>query len=139
MKNIQLFENFGSGETPEFTADIKKDHVSFDLYGEPGDLRRGYVREGRIHWTAEVYYKSWGIELESCIIKDMWFTIELEDEEGEPFEKEIVIPANTLSAEQFSKDVYEFPLVLTAVEIEMRHSEDPQDWKIKLTLGHIES
>ena len=137
MKNIKIFENFDQN-VHTFVEDFKNKQMNIDLYDEPGDLRYGTVRAGKVTWTAEMIFNSWGIELEGCMIKEMWMTIEVEDENGDYIEKEIVVPAGVLNLEQFKTEIYKFPLVLTMVEIRMRHSSDPQDWKIELSIGNMQ-
>lgn len=137
MKNLKIFENFGQN-VHTFVEDFKNKQMNIDLYDTPGDLRQGQVKAGQVTWTAEVIFNSRGIELERCGIKEMWMTIEVEDENDEYIEKEIVVPAGVFNAEQFKTEIYKFPLVLSIVEIRMRHSNDPEDWKIELSIGNMQ-
>lgn len=137
---IQLFENFEQRDANIFLADIKKDKISFSLYQEPGSLKHSFVYKGEIQWQLSVFFKSWGIEIdETAIIKSMNFTVELEDENGDYYEKEIEVPEGILKPEQFKTTFMNFDnrqISLLTVDITMRHSEDPEDWEIELGVGN---
>jgi hypothetical protein len=134
--NIKLFENFG--EDPEFTQKISSDDVYLSLYSEPYSLRSGYVIGGSVSWKCEMSYKKWGIEMESIRLTKLSFEIEVEDEdnEDETHIKEIVVPSEALQdTSRIKYEVEGFPLTIASLEITMRNSEDPEDWKYEITLG----
>jgi hypothetical protein len=132
---IKLFEDFmHSGN--EFSADINKDKIMFDLINEPMNLKGADVKGGLIKWDLNILRRNWGYELGGAKIISMDLIIEMEDEEGEGYtESEINVPEDTMSSEQFSTEINNFPLALTWVTIDMRHSKDPIDWKVTLTIG----
>ena len=63
--------------------------------------------------------------------------MELEDEEKEEeYTKEISVPQEALQdPSRFKVEIEGFPLTITYMEIDMRHSEDPEDWKYEIKLG----
>lgn len=132
--SIKLFENFADNKH-EFKAEIGSNQVIVDIYNEPGSYRRGNVRSGKIVWEMDIFFRTYGIETGMAKINSMWMVIELEDENGDDYEKEIRIEPGLLKWEQFEQELLNFPLYLESVEISMRHSEDPQDWEFKLYIG----
>ena len=137
---IQLFEDFDQGNGDVFSADIKRDKINLYIYKEPESLKNGFIYEGQIEWQLSVFFKSWGIEIdETAIIKSMNFTVELEDENGNYYEKEIEIPEGILKPEQFQTtftNLNSRKISLLAVDIIMGHSENPEDWKFELEVGN---
>ena len=133
---IKLFENFG--ESPEFTQPIGgSSDLDLDLYKEPYPLRGGRVTSGSVSWKLNLDYRKWGIDLDSFQMTKLSFDIELEDEEKEEeYTKEILVPSETLQDPDRVKVTIEgFPLTISYIEIDMRHSEDPEDWKYEIKLG----
>jgi hypothetical protein len=143
---IKLFENFGEspelsenfGESPEFTQSIG-DRGSIDLstYKEPYSLRSGRVKTGSVSWKLNLDYRKWGIDMDSFQVTKLDLEIELEDEEKEEeYTKEISVPLEALQdPDRFKVEIEGFPLTITYIEIDMRHSEDPEDWKYEIKLG----
>lgn len=133
--NIKLFENFG--ESPEFTQKISNEDVHLSLYSEPYPLKGGYVVAGSVSWKCDMQYRKWGIEMGTIELTKLSFILELEDEEkDETYNKEVVVPAETLrDYQRFKSEVKGFPLQITSLDINMRHSEDPEDWKYEIILG----
>ena len=134
--NIKLFENFG--EDPEYTQKISSDDVYLSLYSEPYSLRSGSIIGGSVSWKCEMSYKKWGIEMESIRLTKLSFEIEVEDEdnEDETHIKEIVVPSEALQDPfRIKYKVEGFPLTITSLDITMRNSEDPEDWKHEISLG----
>ena len=135
--HIKLFENFQ--EFPEFTQKIAKNttDVNITFYKEPYTLGNLYFVEGSFSWKCKLETKTWGISLESIILTKLEFTVELEDEEKEEFYyKTITVPEEHLRDPlRYKVDVESFPLQITNIEVNMRHSEDPEDWKYELTVG----
>lgn len=135
---IKLFENFN--EAPEFTQKISTDDVYVSLYKEPGSLRSASVRSGEVKWTMDVSYRKWGIELGKAQLTYLEIVLEIEDpesEDGDTFEKTITVTKEQLldSFERTEQELEGFPLSLSDLEIDMRHSEDPEDWKYKIQIG----
>ena len=82
-------------------------------------------------------YRKWGIEMGTIELTKLSFILELEDEEkDETYNKEVVVPSETLrDYQRFKSEVKGFPLQITSLDINMRHSEDPEDWKYEIVLG----
>jgi hypothetical protein len=135
--HIKLFENFQ--EFPEFTQKIAKNtsDISITFYKEPYNLKSLYLIEGSFSWKCKLETKTWGISLESIMLTKLEFTVELENEETEEFYyKTTTVPEETLKDPlKYKVDVEGFPLRITNIEVNMRHSEDPEDWKYELTVG----
>lgn len=132
--NIKLFENFE--ESPDFFQRIGPS-LELNLYNEPYPLRNGRIAGGEITWKCDLDYRKWGIELGLFQLTKIVFEIELEDEEKEEeYIKEIVVPKEALQdINRYKTTVKGFPLTLTRVDIYMRHSEDPEDWKYEIEIG----
>ena len=134
--NIKLFENFG--EDPEYTQKISSDDIYLSLYSEPYSLKSGSIIGGSVSWKCEMRHRKWGIEMEAIRLTKLSFEIELEDEdnEDETHIKEIVVPSEALQdTSRIKYEVEGFPLTITSMDITMRNSEDPEDWKYEITLG----
>ena len=138
--HIKLFENFQ--EFPEFTQKIAKNSsdVNITFYKEPYTLKSLYFIEGSFSWKCKLETKTWGISLESIMLSKLEFTVELENEDTEEYSyKTITVPEETLKDPlKYKVEVEGFPLRITHIEVNMRHSEDPEDWKYELTVGGSE-
>ena len=76
--------------------------------------------------------------MESIRLTKLSFNVEVEDEdnEDETLIKEIVVPSEALQDPFRIKYTVEgFPLSITSLDITMRNSEDPEDWKYEISLG----
>ena len=135
--HIKLFENFG--ESPEFTQKITKNSSStvITFWKEPYTFKNPYLIEGSFSWKCNLKTESWGISLGSITLTKLDFTVELEEEDGETYyKKTITVPEEHLRDPlRYKVDAESFPLRITNIEINMRHSEDPEDWKYELTLA----
>ena len=135
--HIKLFENFG--ESPEFTQKIAKNYSStvITFWKEPYTFKNPYLVEGSFSWKCKLETKTWGISLESIMLSKLEFTVVLENEDTEDYTyKTITVPEETLKDPlKYKVDVEGFPLRITHIEVNMRHSEDPEDWKYELTVG----
>lgn len=135
---IKLFENFN--EAPEFTQKISREDVYLSLYNEPGSLRSSLVRSGEVKWTMDVNIRRWGIELGKAQLTHLEIVLEVDDQEsedGDTIEKTITVTKEQLldSFERTEQELEGFPLSITDLEIDMRHSEDPEDWKYTIKIG----
>jgi hypothetical protein len=140
MNTIKLYESFNNNEVPEFSQKISNDDVYLSLYKEPGNLRSGMIRSGVVNWTIDLTYKKWGIDIGSVSLLYIEFELELDDEEDEDggtIMKTITVTKEELQEanEDLKQEVEGLPIAITDLEIDMRHSESPQDWKYKLVLG----
>ncbi len=134
---LRLFENFQENPN-EFTDKIGRNQVEVNLYDEPSEIKYCSVQEGRVTWTLDLTYKSWGIELDGAKIKEMYFDVETEDEEtGDYVTTSIEVPEGSISFDVIQYEIGEFPLSLQSVEIHMNHTMDPEFWKVTMYIGQI--
>jgi len=143
MNTIKLYELFNNNEAPEFTQEISSKDVYLSLYKEPGNLRSASVRDGKVTWTIDLSYRKWGIDLGSVSLLYLEFELELDDEEDEDggtITKTITVTKEQLQAshEDLKQSLEGLPIAITDLEIDMRHSESPQDWIYSVTLGKKE-
>ena len=131
---FQLFEQYND---KIFTANIAKDKIPVYIYQAPTPYRHSDVELGTIYWELPINITDRGIEIaETAIISHMDFVLEIENEEGpDSFSKRIQVNKGTFKPQQFKTTFNYFPLTLKEVEINMRHSTEPEDWKIELTIG----
>jgi len=134
---LRLFENFQENPN-EFTDKIGRSNVNIDLYDEPSEIKYCSVQEGRVTWTLDLTYKSWGIEFDGAKIKEMYFDVEVDDEEKEDTKTiTIEVPAGAITSDNTLYELGEFPLSLQSVEIYMNHTMDPEFWKVTMYIGQI--
>jgi hypothetical protein len=134
---LRLFENFQENPN-EFTDKIGRNQVEVNLYDEPSEIKYCSVQEGRVTWTLDLTYKSWGIELDGAKIKEMYFDVETEDEEtGDYVTTSIEVPEGSTSFDVIQYEIGEFPLSLQSIEIYMNHTMDPEFWKVTMYIGQI--
>ena len=140
MRTIKLYENFGQ-ERIAFSDKIGGSGTQVDLYDEPMGMKYASVRAGVVNWDMELTPRKWGMELGEtpAAITSMRLEYEVEDEEtGDIIEKELELGEDSLSHDQFTTEINEFPLNLEAIEIKMNHTMDHRFWKFKLYLGKSE-
>lgn len=140
-----MFEDFTSSQnTPEFTDIIgdKKSHIYLSTYKEPYSLREASVKGGKVTWTCEIQYKKWGIAIENVRLTSLTLTFEIEEykNEDDDFpeykEKEIAVPPEDLKdLLKYKVEIEGSPLKMKRLEIDMRHSEHPEDWKYEIEIG----
>lgn len=135
---IKLFENFDQPQEffQKFTRNDET--VNFQLWKEPNSMRDNYGIEGTFTWQCSLKYNKWGIDIDSIVLTSLSLTVELEDEDNEDMsiDKKIELTKEDLQDASKYKIVVEgFPLTITSLEVNMRHSEDPEDWKYEITLG----
>jgi len=132
---LRMFENFQENPN-EFSDKIGRTNVNIDLYDEPSEIKYGMIQEGRVTWTMDLTYKSWGVDFDGARIKEMYFDIEVEDEElDETKTITIEVPANSISSEKTTYELGNFPLSLESIEIQMNHTMDPEFWKVTMYIG----
>ena len=132
---LRMFENFQENPN-EFSDKIGRNQVEVNLYEEPTEIKYCSVQEGRVTWTLDLSYKSWGIEFEGAKIKEMYFDVETEDEEtGDYITTSIEVPEGTISTEKTTYELGGFPLSLQAVDINMNYTMDPEFWKVTIYIG----
>lgn len=76
--------------------------------------------------------------MEAVRLTKLSFNVEVEDEdnEDETIIKEIVVPSEALQDPlRIKYKVEGFPLTITSLDITMRNSEDPEDWKYEIIIG----
>ena len=138
MRTIKLYENFGQDRLA-FTSKISRHDTDVTLYDEPMGMRNALINEGVVNWDLDLSKEEWGISLGDtpATITSMRFNYEVDDddEDRDYIEKEWEIPEGTFSPDQFTTEINKFPLYLEAVEIHMRHTMNPEFWKITLYLG----
>jgi len=138
MKRLKLYEAFRSESATLTFRDhrLGKD-VMVDLTRPPSTLKGGRVIQGVCEWTAELDTSTMGIDGIMSVLRKISLTIEVEDEESdESTEVEIQIPE--IAPEQCVRDgLYEWPLHLWSVEIDMRHTEDQSFWKYTYVIGGL--
>lgn len=133
---FQLFEQFVNTGKP-FEADVAKDKVFVTIYQEPTPYKNATIDKGKIFWELPLYQKEWGIEMaETATIYSMELVFDVEDDDGDGSHPvNIEVKKDIFKPEQFKTMINNFPLILNQVEITMRHSTDPEDWKIELVIG----
>jgi hypothetical protein len=132
---LKMFENFQENPN-EFSDKIGSSNVNIDLYDEPSEIKYGMVREGRVTWTMDLSPRSWGVEFDGAGIKEMYFDIEVDDEENDDTKTiRIEVPAGSISSEKTTYELGNFPLSLESVEIHMNHTMDPEFWKVTMYIG----
>lgn len=133
---LKLFENFQENPN-EFTDKIGRNNVDVNLYEEPKEIKYCSVQEGRVTWILDITYKSWGIEFDGAKIKEMYFDVEIEDEEtGDYVTTSIEVPADSISSENTTYELGGFPLSLQGIDINMNYSMDPEFWKVTIYIGN---
>jgi len=133
---LKMFENFQENPN-EFSDKIGRSNVNIDLYDEPSEIKSGMVQEGRVTWYMDLTPKSWGVEFDGAGIKEMYFDIEVDDEENEDTKTiTIEVPAGAISSEKTKHELGGFPLSLESIEIQMNHTMDPEFWKVTLYIGN---
>ena len=131
-----MFENFQENPN-EFSDKIGRSNVNVDLYDEPSEIKYGMVQEGKVTWYMYLSPRSWGVEFDGAGIKEMYFDIEVDDDENE--ETKIIsieVPEDSISSEKTTYELGKFPLSLESVEIHMNHTMDPEFWKVTLYIGN---
>lgn len=133
---LKLFENY---EDTEFEATISRNDVSVDLYDEPLEYKGASIIGGKVKWVLDLYTRRSGYETGLPKLTYLYLMLEVEDEDGEETKEiEIEITKGELQWDQFSSEIYSFPLYLREIEIEMNHTKDPEFWKYKLIIGQEE-
>lgn len=138
MKKLKLYESFRSEHATLAFRDTRLGKgVMVDLTRTPSALKGGRVTQGVCEWTAELDTSTMGIDGIMSTLRKISLTIELEDEErDETTEVEIEIP--DIAPEQCEReDLYEWPLHLWRIEIDMRHTEDQSFWKYTYVIGGL--
>jgi hypothetical protein len=132
---LKMFENFQENPN-EFSDKIGRGEVEVSLYEEPGEIKYSSVQQGRVTWTLDLTYKSWGIEFYGAKIKEMYFDVEVEDEEtGDYVTTSIEVPEGAISTEKTTYELGGFPLSLQAIDINMNYTMDPEFWKVTIYIG----
>jgi len=133
---LKMFENFQENPN-EFNDKIGRSNVNVDLYDEPAEIKYGMVQEGRVTWTMYLTPKSWGVEFDGAGIKEMYFDIEVDEEETEDTKIiTIEVPEDSISSEKTTYELGKFPLSLESIQINMNHTMDPEFWKVTLYIGN---
>jgi hypothetical protein len=134
---IKLLENFNTESIPEFEQKIgtKPGSIFLMLEKEPGNLRNGYLREGIIKWSLDLKYEKRGIIISGVKLLEMEFEIELEDEEDNSYNETVTATKEQLKNCPIEFELHELPISIKSIEINMRHSVDPEDWKFDVKLG----
>ena len=131
-----MFENFQENPN-EFSDKIGRSNVNVDLYDEPSEIKYGMVQEGKVTWYMYLSPRSWGVEFDGAAIKEMYFDIEVDDDENEDTKIiSIEVPEDSISSEKTTYELGKFPLSLESVEIHMNHTMDPEFWKVTLYIGN---
>jgi hypothetical protein len=133
---LRLFENFQENPN-EFSDKIGRSNVNVDLYDEPAEIKYGMVQEGKVTWYMYLETRSWGVEFDGAGIKEMYFDIEVDDDENEDTKIiSIEVPEDSISSEKTTYELGKFPLSLESIEIHMNHTMDPEFWKVTLYIGN---
>lgn len=136
MKKLKLYESFRSeSATLEFRdAELGKS-VDVNLVNPYPALKGGMVVSGVCVWTGELDTSRSGVDGLATTLRSIDITIEVEDEEtDETLQVDINIP--NIDPEQcVREDLYTFPLYLSSIEIDMRHTEEQEFWKFSYSIG----
>lgn len=147
MNRIKTFSELSesASDTATFRAELggwasrnSKTHV--EIYNEPEEIYPGNVKSGEAQWTLDIKATKWGLELgdNGASLKSMRLVIEADDKEtGDTIEKTIDLPEGGFEFGEISTEIHEFPLVLDAIDIDMKESMDPKQWNVKLHVGVI--
>lgn len=140
MKKLKLYETFRSdSENLSFRDDQLGKNVDVWIRNPYPAIKGGSVISGVCEWTAELDLSSSGIDALTTTLKSIRFVIELEENEetGEIGEVEIEVPQ--IDPDQCEReDLYEFPLYLRSIDIDMRHTEEKEYWTYSYSIGTIE-
>lgn len=137
---IKLLENFNTVPIQEFEQEIgrKPGSILLMLYQEPGNLRDGYLREGIVKWTLDLQYEKRGIIISGIKLLEIEFEIELEDDDEGTYYETITATKEKLKNCPVEFELEELPISIKSIDINMRHSVDPEDWKFDVKLGEDE-
>jgi len=128
---LTLFENFSN---LTFQAILGRDHTKVFTYKEPTELRHASILSGKATWTMEMEPTKWGWDLGTPSLISISLDLEIEDPEtGEVSETSLEI--TKFDADLVSYEIKGFPLHLTEIEIDMRHTKQTEYWKYSLTIG----
>lgn len=134
---IKLLENFNTESIPEFEQKIgtKPGSIFLMLEKEPGNLRNGYLREGIVKWSLDLQYEKRGIIISGVKLLGMEFEIQLEDDDEGTYYETVTATKEQLKNCPVEFELHELPISIKSIEINMRHSVDPEDWKFDVKLG----
>jgi|688.fasta_scaffold52394_6 hypothetical protein len=134
---IKLLENFNTESIPEFEQKIgtKPGSIFLMLEKEPGNLRNGYLREGIVKWSLDLKYEKRGIIISGVKLLEMEFEIQLEDDDDNSYNETVTATKEQLKNCPIEFELHELPISIKSIEINMRHSVDPEDWKFDVKLG----
>lgn len=137
MKKLKLYESFRSeSATFEFRdAELGKS-VDVNLVNPYPALKGGMVVSGVCVWTGELDTSRSGIDGLETTLKAIDITIEVDNEETDET-LQVDLKIHSIDPEQCEReDLYTFPLHLNSIEINMRHTEEQEFWKISYVIGN---
>lgn len=145
MRRIKTFSalNESTSDVTAFKTTLggytsKNVGTTVEIYGEPKEISNCLVTGGKAEWLLDIEYNRWGIDIGSmgASINSMLLVLEVEDEAtGNYNEMEIEVEASQINPEFLKTEIYEFPLALESIEIDMKKSMSPNTWHITLHVG----
>jgi hypothetical protein len=136
IKNFKLFESLQDSPVFESQIGSEEQDVYLTTHNEPYPIKNSFMTySGKVLWKLAIVPKKWGYSAEEFEIVGLSFTYDYEGENEEVIEGEFDIPGTKISHEYVKTEIKSLPLFLDSLEIDMRHSIDPEDWKIEATLG----
>lgn len=129
MKHLKgINESLGDG-TQEFVndftgIDVTADNLPNDWVEK--DLKIG--ENGRLNWFLSINMNKGGIEWFSTTVKQIIFFGSFENDEEIEFEVQ-----DNVETELYDITQSFYP---TNIEVDMKDSKDPQDWKVKVYFGN---
>lgn len=93
------------------------------------------VVSGVCVWTGELDTSRSGVDGLATTLRSIDITIGVEDEETDET-IQVDINITNIDPEQcVREDLYTFPLRLSSIEIDMRHTEEQEFWKFSYSIG----
>ena len=133
------FEQFNeaSGLSFEQPIDVYKKQKNLDIYNAPKEFGDIAEAEGKLLYEMRLNLKSSGIEDISVVRAAISLDIEIQEFDEKNDEDTFRNKSVEWNPTPYSMNIEfgSFPLYLQNMEIDMKKSEDPEEWKVSLKFG----
>ena len=129
--------NEASGLSFEQPIDVYKKQKNLDIYNAPKEFGDIAEAEGKLLYEMRLNLKSSGIEDISVVRAAISLDIEIQEFDEKNDEDTFRNKSVEWNPTLYSMNIEfgSFPLYLQNMEIDMKKSEDPEEWKVSLKFG----
>jgi hypothetical protein len=132
MLHVKLFENFNNDEA---FVDVLH-YKNLDIYNKPSEWKDIENLKCKIKFKENIKYRRLGIENIQFVLESVELEFDLLNEEEEA--ETVTISHSDIDFQNVKVEVGMLPFFAENLEIDMKSSTDPKNWKYQLQIGRFE-